>query len=288
MTFRLALIAAICTSALSFQAHASKAAPVYPNTPEVTVIGAHELSEPQREDDYNVPGSQVYVGGRGTVGKGFLSVFDGLSGEGFGRSINSNGVKGHEAALNLIFGDAVTAGLRKEIANRQSKQFIVSPGGADILMLPSVRMNFAADAGGGESVGLTFRIKASFVDAQTRKHTAKHYQYATNERRSAFGKDQWASNNAEGILQFSKEAIDALIPVILDDIGATAPSADAKKETSSVAFHQKGSERLANPHLMMGALAKETNEHLLINPSISTIPNYSIIAVYRRDQIDMR
>lgn len=174
-------------------------------------------------EDYLIPGSQVFVAGKGGAGR-YLA----LLGMAIDKARNESQVGASADALRVTFDEQLAQALKTQgEKSAWQRPVTVLPAGGDVLVIPAARIVMREDE---SKADLSFRVTMRFNDAASGSQGRKNYFYVYGIRPLS-GPGGWAADNGALLKQAASEAMGPLAKVILDDLaGSYRASAEPGQE----------------------------------------------------------
>jgi hypothetical protein len=270
------LLAAALLTSLCACATRSTLYPEFKQPPTVSVSKdtVSTMTETAAED-YLIPGSQVFVAGKGGASRYFA-----LVGVAIDKSRNESAVSGAEEALRLTFDAQLSQAIQRATEDRArgSRPVTLTASGGDITLLPAARLVLRDDDRGE----LAFRVTARFKDLASGNEGRKNYWYSYGARPLA-GENGWAANQASSFKQASDEAMARLANIILDDLyGAYRQGMDPGQQKIVRWKPLKGEQ------VITGVLLKEEPDLLVIMPMFREKPMTGVIGAIPKELIRLQ
>lgn len=225
--------------------------PEYQKAPTISVSNetVSTMTETPAED-YLIPGSQVFV-----AGKGGASRYLALVGVAMDKSSNESAISGNANAFRVTFKDQLSQALKLagENSGHEPPIAVVESGG-DVLMLPSARLVLRDDS----NADLSFRVTVRFKDLASGDEGRKEYFYPYGLRPLA-GEGGWAQNNSASFKQASGQAMGRLALVILEDLAGRYRETIKPANQRSVRWKP-----LVGETVVTGLLLKDEPDYLVV------------------------
>ncbi|MBL8524636.1 MAG: hypothetical protein JNN20_13170 [Betaproteobacteria bacterium] len=262
--------------------------PQYPQASIMSVVaskGTVDLSTEVPADDYLLPDSQVFVGGResgavSTIAGGFgvLGVAVGMS---INRTKNANALEGTHDAMRLSFAAEQADTFFRMAEARAPGRFVpLKPNTkAHFVLVPSARLNFGEQG----DAHVSFRTKVSFLDRDTALESGKNFYYTSFERRNIKGVNSWSEDNAKAMKALAAKAMPLITEAILDDMDGRLQRASSPLNPRFVMLRPKS---LAMPAQRMLVL-KENAEQILVAPAPRDQVFSTVVMIFERDAVEM-
>ena len=249
--------------------------PEYKQAPTVSVSNetVSTMTETPAED-YLIPGSQVFV-----AGKGGASRYLALVGVAIDRARNESNVSGNADAFRVTFKEQLSQALKVAGENspyRTPITLVETEG--DILMLPSARLVMRDES----KAELSFRITVRFKGPAEGNEGRKNYFYPYGIRPLA-GEGGWADDNSALFKQASDRAMARLAQVILEDLaGAYRESVEPGKQRL-VRWKPLGGD-----NIVTAVLLKDEPDYLIVMPTLRETPMTGIIGTVPKANIRLQ
>lgn len=225
-------------------------------------------------EDHLIPGSQVFVAGKGGAAKYFS-----LLGVAIDKARNEASVSGTEDALRMTFDRQLSDGLKNAASDtRASRPITLIDTGGDILMLPAARLVIRDDS----KADLSFRVTVRFKDTASGNDGRKNYWYSYGSRPLA-GQDGWTANQGALFKQASDEAMTRLAAIILDDLYGGYRQSLEPGQQRLVRWKP-----ISGDQVVTAVLLREERDYLVVVPMFREKPMTSLVGAIPRSLIQMQ